>query len=114
MGEVRKRFSICLLIVCGFITSVSLSAQEAPRPNIVLIMADDMGWSDLGCYGGEIKTPVLDGLAARGLRFTQFYNCARCVPTLSKDSALKQDQGGRPTGPGMTSVAGRLPAAKMK
>ena len=51
------------------------------RPNIVLILADDMGFSDLGCYGGEIQTPNLDGLAKRGLRFTQFYNTARCCPT---------------------------------
>lgn len=51
------------------------------RPNIVLIMADDMGYSDLGCYGGEIRTPNLDGLAKDGLRFTQFYNGARCCPT---------------------------------
>ena len=52
-----------------------------PRPNIVIILADDLGFSDLGCYGGEIKTPNLDGLAAGGLRFTQFYNTARCWPT---------------------------------
>src|SRR5258705_956744 len=51
------------------------------RPNIVLIMADDMGFSDLGCYGSEIATPNLDKLAAGGLRFTQFYNTARCCPT---------------------------------
>lgn len=51
------------------------------RPNIVLILADDMGFSDLGCYGSEIRTPNIDGLAARGVRFTQFYNCARCCPT---------------------------------
>ncbi|HEY1381187.1 MAG TPA: arylsulfatase [Gemmataceae bacterium] len=53
----------------------------APRPNVVVILADDMGYSDLGCYGGEIATPNLDALAAGGLRFTQFYNCARCCPT---------------------------------
>ena len=51
------------------------------RPNIVLIMADDMGYSDAGCYGGEIKTPNIDGLAAPGLRFTTFYNNAICGPT---------------------------------
>jgi arylsulfatase A-like enzyme len=51
------------------------------HPNIILIMGDDMGYSDLGCYGGEIKTPHLDALAAGGLRFTQFYNAARCCPT---------------------------------
>ena len=51
------------------------------RPNIVLIMVDDMGFSDIGCYGGEIRTPNLDGLAKGGLRFTQFYNAARCCPT---------------------------------
>lgn len=50
-------------------------------PNIVLIMGDDMGYSDIGCYGSEIKTPSLDKLAANGLRFTQFYNTARCCPT---------------------------------
>lgn len=53
----------------------------ASRPNIVLIMGDDIGFSDLGCMGGEIHTPNLDRLAARGLRFTQFYNTARCCPT---------------------------------
>ena len=58
-----------------------LSARRADRPNIVLIMADDMGFSDVGCYGGEVRTPNLDRLAAEGLRFTQFYNCARCCPT---------------------------------
>lgn len=56
-------------------------ATGAERPNIVLIMADDMGFSDVGCYGGEIKTPNIDSLAANGIRFTQFYNCAKCVPT---------------------------------
>ena len=56
-------------------------SEEAPRPNIVLIMCDDMGYSDVGCYGGEIRTPHLDRLAAEGLRFTQFYNCAKCTTT---------------------------------
>jgi arylsulfatase A-like enzyme len=50
-------------------------------PNVLLIMADDLGFSDLGCYGGEIQTPTLDGLAANGLRYSQFYNTARCWPT---------------------------------
>ena len=63
-----------------FLFSVSfLSADD--RPNIILIMSDDMGYSDIGCYGGEIKTPNLDKLAANGLRYTQFYNTARCCPT---------------------------------
>ena len=53
----------------------------AERPNIVLIMADDMGYSDIGCYGSEIRTPVLDQLARNGLRYTQFYNTSRCCPT---------------------------------
>lgn len=62
----------------------SLARQEKPldeRPNIVLIMADDMGYSDIGCYGGEIETPNLNRLANNGLRFSQFYNYARCCPT---------------------------------
>ncbi len=56
-------------------------ASAAERPNIILIMADDLGFSDIGCYGGEIETPVLDRLAAGGLRYKQFYNAARCCPT---------------------------------
>jgi arylsulfatase len=51
------------------------------RPNVVLMMVDDMGFADLGCYGGEINTPTLDKLAAGGMRFTQFYNTAKCSPT---------------------------------
>ncbi|MBM1107168.1 arylsulfatase [Aurantibacter crassamenti] len=51
------------------------------RPNIIIILADDMGYSDIGCYGGEINTPNIDKLAYNGLRFTQFYNAARCCPT---------------------------------
>lgn len=56
-------------------------ADAAERPNVLIILADDLGFSDLGCYGGEIQTPNLDGLAENGLRFTQFYNTARCWPT---------------------------------
>jgi arylsulfatase len=56
-------------------------ASGADRPNLVLILCDDMGWSDIGCYGGEVKTPNLDRLAAEGLRFTQFYNNAKCTTT---------------------------------
>jgi arylsulfatase A-like enzyme len=63
--------------------AAAAAAQTAPagRPNIVLIMADDMGFSDIGCYGGEIATPNLNALAKGGIRFTQFYNAARCCPT---------------------------------
>jgi arylsulfatase A-like enzyme len=53
----------------------------AAKPNVVIILADDLGFSDLGCYGGEIATPHLDSLARDGLRFTQFYNTARCWPS---------------------------------
>ncbi|MCB1234231.1 MAG: arylsulfatase [Verrucomicrobiae bacterium] len=63
------------------VLAAPLARAEAPRPNILLIMSDDMGISDLGCYGGEIRTPNLDSLAADGLRFTQFYNTSRCCPT---------------------------------
>ena len=65
---------------CGQ-SSAAEAQQKAPRPNIVLIVCDDLGFSDLGCYGGEIRTPNLDRLAAKGIRFTQFYNCAVCVTT---------------------------------
>lgn len=62
--------------------SLSLPARAAAaRPNIVLIMADDMGFSDIGCYGGEIRTPHIDRLATEGVRFSQFYNNAKCTTT---------------------------------
>jgi len=57
------------------------SAKPNSKPNIVLVMVDDMGFSDLGCYGGEIQSPNLDRIAQQGLRFTQFYNTAKCAPT---------------------------------
>src|SRR6266446_5808949 len=66
-----------LLVIVG----CSHATIKADRPNIIIIMADDMGFSDIGCYGSEVSTPNLDRLAAGGLRFTQFYNTARCCPT---------------------------------
>jgi arylsulfatase A-like enzyme len=57
------------------------AATVGGRPNIIVILADDMGFSDVGCYGGEISTPNIDALAKDGVRFTQFYNTARCCPT---------------------------------
>ena len=65
-----------LLFLCHVVYSAN-----APRPNIVLIMCDDMGFSDIGCYGGEVQTPNLDRLASEGMRFTQFYNNAKCTTT---------------------------------
>ncbi len=66
-----------------FFVKASVPVRASEPPNIVLIIADDLGFSDLGCYGGEIETPALDRLAENGLRFTQFYNCGRCWPTRS-------------------------------
>ena len=63
------------------LAATAASGAVAKPPNIILIMADDMGFSDIGCYGSEIATPNLDRLAKGGLRFTQFYNGARCCPT---------------------------------
>jgi arylsulfatase A-like enzyme len=74
-------FSAAMFAVQGFMKASESRAGKQQRPNIVLIMADDMGYSDIGCFGGEIHTPNLNALAAGGLRFTQFYNTARCCPT---------------------------------
>ncbi len=60
---------------------VALRAADAKRPNIIVILTDDMGFSDIGCYGGEINTPNIDKLAAGGMKFSQFYNCAKCEPS---------------------------------
>ena len=59
----------------------ALAGAADSRPNIVIILADDMGFSDVGCYGSEIATPNIDRLSAEGVRFTQFYNMSRCCPT---------------------------------
>jgi arylsulfatase len=82
--------SLCVLpfrlrMLCGAAVAAALAivipVVDAAPPNVVVILADDLGFSDLGCYGGEIDTPHLDRLAAAGLRFTQGYNTARCWPT---------------------------------
>ena len=81
-------FLLCVLSLLGCSTQGSentglsdTSPQQAKPPNIIVIMADDLGYSDLGSYGGEINTPALDKLATNGVRFTQFYNTSRCCPT---------------------------------
>ena len=73
--------SIILAGIVNLGLTGSVKAQADSKPNILLILADDLGYSDLGCYGGEIETPNLDALAKGGLRFSQFYNTARCWPT---------------------------------
>src|SRR5947209_6704539 len=88
MTEMCRLFLLwSLSAVLAICWSPVLSAQDAggrgQKPNVLVILADDMGFSDAGCYGGEIATPNLDRLAAAGLRFTQFYNTARCWPTRS-------------------------------
>lgn len=55
--------------------------SQTKKPNVILILADDMGWSDLGCYGSEVSTPNLDRLASQGIRFTQMYNTSKCFPS---------------------------------
>ena len=78
--QTPRRF-LSLLLLLATARCVSASTTNAARPNFVLILADDMGFSDAGCYGGEIQTPNLDTLARGGLRFTQFYNTSRCWPS---------------------------------
>ncbi|MCH2065285.1 MAG: arylsulfatase [Roseibacillus sp.] len=72
------RSLFCLTLFSFLVAGTSMAST---RPNIILIMVDDMGYSDIGCYGGEVKTPNLDRLAEGGLRFTQFYNTAKCHTT---------------------------------
>ncbi len=77
--------TLAFAFACG--AALAAAAPQTPepgqprRPNVVLIMADDMGFSDIGCYGSEVRTPTLDRLAAEGVRMTQFYNTSRCCPT---------------------------------
>ncbi|MCP4889032.1 MAG: sulfatase-like hydrolase/transferase, partial [Planctomycetaceae bacterium] len=74
-------------VIGGFASGIPVAGAPAnsqadrTRPNIIVIMVDDMGYSDIGCYGGEVQTPNIDMLANEGLRFTQFYNTAKCHTT---------------------------------
>ena len=79
---VKKNF----LMTAPLLMASFCSAQE--KPNVVLIMVDDMGYSDIGCYGGEILTPNIDALASKGVRFTQFYNTSRSCP--ARASLIRQ------------------------
>jgi arylsulfatase A-like enzyme len=81
---------LAILVVVGSVVIISWRSnapkpvhkqQDKKRPNIIVILSDDMGFSDLGCYGGEAETPNLNMLAKEGLRYTQFYNTARCCPS---------------------------------
>jgi arylsulfatase len=95
---------VSILFLSGLLMTPLAGASD--RPNILLILVDDMGYSDLGCYGGEMDTPAIDRLASNGLRYAQFYNSARCWPTraallsgyypqqINRDSVLDVKGGG--------------------
>ena len=69
-------------IIVGIALGIpSAKGAKTEKPNIIVILVDDMGFSDIGCYGSEIPTPNLDKMAANGVKFTQFYNTSRCCPT---------------------------------
>jgi len=77
-----KTYNFSKFCITGLaLSTYAFSAQKPARPNVIVILSDDMGYSDLGCFGSEIKTPNIDRLAANGLRFTQFYNTPRSSPT---------------------------------
>ena len=78
----NRSAALCILLLFTAIYGYGQKqVRQEQRPNIIIILADDMGFSDIGCYGGEIKTPNIDFLANKGLRFSQFYNDSRCCPT---------------------------------
>src|SRR5260221_4645187 len=89
MKNVRLVLSLCqwtlvstMVATLGMIKCRSGAVEpSAPRPNVLLILADDLGYSDPGCFGSEISTPNLDRMAAEGMRMTQFYTTPRCCPT---------------------------------
>ena len=81
LSRIMVGVTLPIVICCAGNKKVNNVVRKDGRPNIILILADDLGYSDLGCYGGEIETPNLDYLAANGVRFNRFYNVARCCPT---------------------------------
>lgn len=74
-------FRVFLLVLASAQGILSMSAKQEEPPNIILILVDDMGWSDIGCFGSEIETPHIDRLASQGIRFTNFHNTSKCFPS---------------------------------
>jgi arylsulfatase A-like enzyme len=81
MNQSKSITHVFSLISILFLISCAAQKPKIESPNVVLIFADDMGWSDIGCYGSEVKTPNLDRLASQGIRFTQMYNTSKCFPS---------------------------------
>jgi arylsulfatase A-like enzyme len=77
----RMKTLLVLTLSLAFVVGGGTTAAAAQKPNIIVMLVDDMGFSDIGCYGSEIPTPSIDSLAAGGIKFKQFYNAARCCPT---------------------------------
>ena len=77
-----KNFLAVLLGLALSCSQLTVTTAAAAKPNVVMLLADDLGYQDVGCYGGPVKTPAIDGLAAKGVRFTDFYSgCAVCSPS---------------------------------
>ena len=76
----KVRYYLLIAVILIIFPACEL-INKPEQPNILLILVDDMGFSDIGCYGGEIQTPNLDKLASEGLRFSRFYNTAKCFPS---------------------------------
>ncbi|MEJ6635267.1 MAG: arylsulfatase [Akkermansiaceae bacterium] len=106
--------SLVSLLASWGMVSVLAAEVQSTKPNIIVILTDDMGYSDLGCYGSEIETPNLDELAENGVRFSQFYNTSRCSPTRSSlMTGLYSHQAGmglltKDEGPNNPGYRGRL------
>lgn len=101
-----------LMFLTTTVSEAICAELKAPRPNIILILCDDMGFSDLGCYGSEIETPNLDKLAANGVRFTDFHNNAKCSQTrASLLSGLWHQQSNNLRKPGHVTLAEVLKSA---
>ena len=104
-----QRLTTFIRIAAAMILSLTAASGNADeRPNILIVLTDDMGFSDLGCFGGEIETPNLDALAAGGLRFTEFYNTARCWPTRA---TLMSGRYSNKLGPSQVTIAELLKKA---
>ena len=104
-----QRLTTFIRIAAAMILSLTAASGNADeRPNILIVLTDDMGFSDLGCFGGEIETPHLDSLAAGGLRFTEFYNTARCWPTRA---TLMSGRYSNKLGPSQVTIAELLKKA---